>query len=54
MDCFTFADKVGMVIFGIVSSILLTILYFTLLFAIRIEIKQRNENIKERQKNRDE
>lgn len=56
MDCFSFADKVMMLIFGFISSIALTTLYFTLLFAIKISIQQRRENIRQgqRTKNREE
>ena len=55
MDCFSFADKMVALVFGFLSSVLLTTLYFTLLFAIRIDIKQRKEHIRGRQtRNRDD
>lgn len=50
MDCFTFKDNLLMIVFGLASSVVLTTLYFVLLFAIRIDLKQRREHIRERQR----
>lgn len=50
MTCFTLANKITVSVLGVFTSIILTVIYFLLLFTIRIDLQKKKELLKKKEK----